>query len=82
MAAFATWLLAHDYDVRLLIGIFAYDRDVLTEFAASLKREIPPDDRGRVLEYPSALRGELLSQIAATDLSSPPAFTTCCSAPT
>jgi len=68
MAAFARWLLAHDYDVRLLIGDFAYDRDVLTEFAASLKREMPPDDRGRVLDTPALSVEELLSQIAATDL--------------
>jgi polysaccharide pyruvyl transferase WcaK-like protein len=68
MAAFARWLLAHDYDVRLLIGDFAYDRDVLTEFAASLKREMPPDDPGRVLDTPALSVEELLSQIAATDL--------------
>ena len=68
MAELARWLLAHDYDVRLLIGDFVYDRDVLTEFAASLKQEMAPGDRARVQDAPALSVEQLVSQIAATDL--------------
>jgi len=68
LATFARWLLAHDHDVRVLIGDFAYDAEVLEEFGASLKRTLAPGNEDRVTCTPAGSVEELLSQIATTDL--------------
>src|SRR2546426_2420354 len=68
LAIFARWLLAHDYDVRLLIGDFVYDAAVMKEFSALLKHEMSSDSEGRIFDVPARSVDELLSHIAATEL--------------
>jgi polysaccharide pyruvyl transferase WcaK-like protein len=59
------WLLAHEYNVRLLIGDMV-DTRVVEEFKLLLARSVEwaPD---RILDEPVASVEDLLSQIAATD---------------
>jgi polysaccharide pyruvyl transferase WcaK-like protein len=68
LATFAGWVLARGYDVRVLIGDFAYDRAVVKEFRALLKDEVAADEAARVIDTPALSVEELLSQLAATDL--------------
>jgi polysaccharide pyruvyl transferase WcaK-like protein len=67
LARFAKWLLAHDYDIRLLIGDVG-DTHVTQEFRGLLKERLSACDEGRVLDEPILSVEQLLSQIAATDL--------------
>jgi polysaccharide pyruvyl transferase WcaK-like protein len=68
LAMFATWLLAHGYDVRLLIGDFAYDRTVVEEFRDRLKEKASTVDDGRIADTPARSVEQLLSQLAETDV--------------
>ena len=65
LAKFARWLLAHGYDVRLLIGDVC-DRRVAHEFKALLEQGGCED--GRVINEPVLSVADLLSQLAATDV--------------
>lgn len=67
LLVFAKWLLAHDCQVRILIGDLA-DTQVTREFRAMLQErsEIQGDDR--IIEARVACVDDLLSQFAATDL--------------
>jgi polysaccharide pyruvyl transferase WcaK-like protein len=62
-----TWLLAQEYDVRLLIGDFG-DRSVTEEFKCLLRERVSPDDEGHVFDEPVYSVEDLLSQLAATDI--------------
>ena len=66
LAIFVIWLLAHNYDVRLLIGDLV-DQDVVQDFRGLLRRLPEFDDRRVIYEPFSSVEG-LLSQIAATDI--------------
>jgi polysaccharide pyruvyl transferase WcaK-like protein len=68
LATFGSWLLAHDYDIRVLIGDFAYDSAVMKEFGALLKDQMSSNDAGRVADTPALSVEQLLSQLTATDL--------------
>jgi polysaccharide pyruvyl transferase WcaK-like protein len=60
------WLLAHDYNVRLLIGALV-DTSVVREFRALLKeRSVTPEEE-RITDEPITSATDLLSQLAATD---------------
>ena len=60
------WLLAHDYDVRLLLG--DGDTLVIEEFKALLRARLGTYDDERVIDQPIPSLQELLSQLAATDV--------------
>lgn len=66
LAKFVDWLLAHDYDVRLLVGDFV-DEPVRREFKSSLAKHNATQDEGRLIDEPINSVEELLSQIAETD---------------
>jgi polysaccharide pyruvyl transferase WcaK-like protein len=65
LVEFVKWLLAHEYNVRLLIGDLA-DTRVTREFRSLLKRSVSPDE-GRIIDEPVESVEDLLSQLAATD---------------
>jgi polysaccharide pyruvyl transferase WcaK-like protein len=69
LAKVVRWLLAENYDVRLLIGDVG-DELVTQEFRRLLKQQQVCDDsdEGRVIDEPATSVSELLSQIAATDI--------------
>jgi polysaccharide pyruvyl transferase WcaK-like protein len=61
------WLLAHECDVRLLIGDLA-DMHVTQEFRGLLRERLSACDEGRIMDEPVFSVEDLLSQIAATDI--------------
>lgn len=65
LAEFVKWLLAHEYNVRLLIGDRA-DTRVTQEFKSLLKRSAAYDE-GRIIDAPVESAADLMSQLAATD---------------
>ena len=67
LVKFVKWLLARDYDVRLLSGDLVDER-TRKEFIEFLKGELPGLDEERIIDEPITSVGELLAQIAATDI--------------
>jgi len=67
LVAFARWLLAHDYDIRLLIGDFG-DISVSQEFESLLKASSATYDEERIINQPAFSIEQLLLQIAGTDI--------------
>jgi polysaccharide pyruvyl transferase WcaK-like protein len=67
LVAFAGWLLAHDYVVRLLIGELS-DRSVLKDFKSLLKASSGEYDEERIIDRPALSVEQLLPQIAASDI--------------
>jgi polysaccharide pyruvyl transferase WcaK-like protein len=67
LATFVKWLLAHEYDVRLLIGD-AVDRPVVQEFRSLLRERLSLADQGHVIDEPVFSVEQLLSQLAGTDI--------------
>jgi len=67
LVEFVRWLLAHDYDVRLLIGDFV-DTTLTREFRSLLKERSVTHEEKRIIEEPVASVEDLLRQLAATDL--------------
>ena len=61
------WLLAHEYDVRLLSGDLG-DMHARQEFRDLLKERLSMPDDGHIIDEPVASVENLLSQIAATDI--------------
>lgn len=66
LAIFVKWLLAHNYDVRLLIGDRS-DAPVTQEFCLLLNQPFVTYEEGRIIDEPVASVDDLLKQIAATD---------------
>jgi polysaccharide pyruvyl transferase WcaK-like protein len=66
LAIFVKWLLAHEYDVRLLSGDLP-DNRARQEFMGLLKQLLACDE-GNIIDEPISSVEGLLSQIAATDL--------------
>jgi len=66
LAAFAAWLLEHDYDIRLLLG--DADTFVIADFRSALQGRLGTYDEGRILQQPIESPQDLLAQIAATDV--------------
>jgi polysaccharide pyruvyl transferase WcaK-like protein len=67
LVVFVKWLLAQDYDVRLLIGD-DYDNPVTQEFRSLLSSRLGPYDEKRIIDQPISSAQQLLSQLAATDI--------------
>jgi polysaccharide pyruvyl transferase WcaK-like protein len=67
LVAFAGWLLAHGYAIRLLIGDLN-DRSTSTEFKSLLNASFGAYDEDRIIDQPALSVEELLPQIAATDM--------------
>jgi polysaccharide pyruvyl transferase WcaK-like protein len=67
LVAFVRWLLARDYDVRLLIGEVS-DSGASDEFKSLLKTSLGTYDEGRIIDQPALSVEQLLPQIAATDI--------------
>jgi polysaccharide pyruvyl transferase WcaK-like protein len=67
LAVFVTWLLAYDYDIRLLIGDVG-DLDTVHEFRQMLRDRLPSYDEHRVISEPMSTVEDLLAQIAETDV--------------
>jgi polysaccharide pyruvyl transferase WcaK-like protein len=67
LTEFVKWLLAHEYNVRLLIGDLA-DMGATREFRMLLKELSATHDDGRIIDEPIESVQDLLSQLAATDL--------------
>jgi polysaccharide pyruvyl transferase WcaK-like protein len=66
LAAFARWLLEHDYDIRLLLG--DDDPIVIEEFMSVLQERMGTFDEERITEQPIASVQDLLAELAATDV--------------
>ena len=67
LVEFVKWLLAHDYDVRLLIGDLA-DLPATQEFKSLLKERSVTPEVGRIIDEPVASVDDLLKQLGETDL--------------
>ena len=67
LVEFVRWLLAQDYDVRLLIGDVA-DQPVTKEFKSLLKQRSVTPEEGRIIDEPVASVDDLLKQLESTDL--------------
>lgn len=65
LVLFATWLLANDYDIRIFVG--DGDTFVIDDFKSLLDTSCTYDE-GRVIDQPVTSVGEILAQIAATDV--------------
>lgn len=61
------WLIAQEYDVRLLIGDL-WDMRVTQEFRRLLKEQLSAVDERHIIEEPISSVEQLLSQLAATDM--------------
>jgi polysaccharide pyruvyl transferase WcaK-like protein len=67
LAVFVRWLLARDYDIRLLIGDVC-DRPAVRDFVRLLKERSVVYDEGRVVDDPVLSVDDLLSQLSKTDV--------------
>jgi polysaccharide pyruvyl transferase WcaK-like protein len=67
LVEFVKWLLAHDYNIRLLIGDLA-DARITREFKSLLKERFVSYEDGRLIQEPIESVEDLLPQLAATDL--------------
>jgi polysaccharide pyruvyl transferase WcaK-like protein len=67
LVAFAGWLLAHDYVIRLLVGEVS-DRSVSEDFKSLLRASFGAYDEERIIDQPALSAEQLLPQIAATDI--------------
>jgi polysaccharide pyruvyl transferase WcaK-like protein len=66
LVVFVKWLLARDYDIRLLIGDLS-DRSVAVEFKALLNDRLGGYDEDRIIDDPVLSVEDLLGQLAETD---------------
>jgi polysaccharide pyruvyl transferase WcaK-like protein len=67
LVAFAGWLLAHGYVIRLLLGEVS-DESASKEFRSRLKASFGGYDEDRIIDQPALSSEQLLPQIAATDI--------------
>jgi polysaccharide pyruvyl transferase WcaK-like protein len=67
LATVVQWLLAHGYDVRLLLGDLV-DEHARREFKALLGKRLSASDEAHIIDEPTNSVDELLSQIAATEI--------------
>lgn len=67
LVAFTRWLLAHDYDIRLIIGEVS-DGSASAEFKARLKASLGVFEENRIVDEPALSAEQLLPQIAETDV--------------
>lgn len=67
VAAFAMWLIANQYDVRILFGDVQYDPPALEHIRRLLTDKLSLVDRRHIVDEPVSSAQELLSELAATD---------------
>jgi polysaccharide pyruvyl transferase WcaK-like protein len=67
LVTFVRWLLANDYDIRLLIGEVS-DRSASEEFKSLLRASLGEYDEKRIIDEAALSVEQLLPQIAATDI--------------
>lgn len=68
LVIFVRWLIAREYDVRLLIGDILYDQPVKKHFKELLKDHVYTNNLGQIIDEPILSVEQLLSQLAATDI--------------
>jgi len=68
VAAFAGWLLGHNYTVRLLIGDLVYDRRVKQDVINRLTENGSIHDESQLINEPVSSVEELRTQLATTDM--------------
>lgn len=66
LATFATWLLDHGYDIRLLLG--DDDAIVIDQFKSALRARLGRYDEERIIERPIGSVQDLLGELAETDV--------------
>ena len=66
LAVFATWLLEHDYDIRLLLG--DADTMAIDDFRSVLKARLRSYDETRVIAEPITSVEDLVGELAACDV--------------
>ena len=66
LAVFTTWLLDHDYDIRLLLG--DADTIVIEEFRSVLRAHLGTYDEERIIEQPITSVEDVIAELAATDV--------------
>lgn len=67
LMSFVRWLLAHDYDIRLIIGDADDDKSVSKDFKPMLTAGLELEDQKRIMDQPAVSVEQLLNQIAETD---------------
>jgi polysaccharide pyruvyl transferase WcaK-like protein len=67
LVTFVKWLLAHEYDISLLIGDLS-DIDATKEFRGLLREHLTICDQEHIIDKPIRSVEDLLSQIVATDV--------------
>jgi polysaccharide pyruvyl transferase WcaK-like protein len=67
LVAFVRWLLANNYDIRLILGDLQ-DRIASDDFKALLRTSLGQYDEERIIDEPILSVEQLLPQIAATDI--------------
>jgi polysaccharide pyruvyl transferase WcaK-like protein len=67
LAVLVKWLLARDYDIRLLIGELS-DNSVTAEFKALLRSRLENYDAERIIDEPALSVEDLLAQLSQTDV--------------
>ena len=73
-ANFITWLLEHNYNVRILIGDVRYDSSVRKDLRELLEKDGLKDDKGKIIVEPISSVEQLLSQLSKTDIIISPRF--------
>jgi len=66
LVVLAKWLLARDYDIRLLIGELS-DKSVTADFKALLRTRLEIYDEDRIIDEPASSVEDLLAQLSQTD---------------
>lgn len=67
VAIFTVWLIANQYNVRILFGDVKYDPAALEHLRRLLADKLTPAERLRVADEPVSSTKELLSELADTD---------------
>jgi polysaccharide pyruvyl transferase WcaK-like protein len=67
LVEFVKWLLAHEFNVRLLNADLG-DIPAAREFRSLLKERVATREEGRIIDEPAASAEDLLAQLVATDL--------------
>jgi len=73
-ATFITWLLEHNYNVRVLIGDVRYDSSVRQDLRELIEKRGLKDDKGQIIYETISSVEQLLSQLSKTDIIVSPRF--------
>jgi polysaccharide pyruvyl transferase WcaK-like protein len=73
-ADFVTWLLEHEYGVRVLIGDISYDQAVRRDLKKLVENRGYKYEDQQIVDEPASSVEQLLSQLATTDIVVAPRF--------